>query len=514
MKLTISTPVKALNKAYLRQSLKREQIELFKANLARLFDRIRVEEHEEHLKNIVADFFKDTWYRPAFEINTSKRADLVIHNGKTSDDSIGVIIETKKPSNTTEMISPERSNAKALHELLHYYMQERYVRDNKEIKHLIVCNIYEWYIFDAVDFERFFFNNQKLVRSYKDWTDGLLVSTNTDWFYQEIARPFIDKELAELPCICFDLRDFETIARNPAKSDDRKLINLYKLLSPPHLLKQPFANDSNSLNKGVETATFAVPTLPLADICYISVGMVVHADEKEAKGAFELADLVTEERDELHPKPFVEGKHLARWLPVTHRWLEWGSERAPALFRRLTFPELYEVSEKLLIHRVTGRNARVCYDILRLFCNHTALVCLPWQPLAGVRNKSLQKSARYADEKPRPDLPAREGLEAVSRRFGVKYLLAVMQSSVARDFLQSVRRSNTDLYPDDWKKLPIPDVPAERQVPVIALVDQILAAKKTDPKADISAFEAEIDRLVYSLYGLTEEEITVVEVGI
>ncbi len=264
MKLQLLSPAKALNKAYLRQSLKRDQIELFKANLTRMFERLRSDEHEEHLKNIVADFLKETWYKPGFEINTSKRADLVIHNGKSSDDSIGVIIETKKPSNRAEMISPERPNAKALHELLHYYMQERYIKGNQEIKQLIVCNIYEWYIFDAADFERFFFGNQKLVKSYKDWNDGLLVSTNTDWFYQEIARPFIEKELTELPCTFFDLRDFEKIARTPPQSppdsggeastasrggNDRKLINLFKLLSPAHLLKQPFANDSNSLNR-------------------------------------------------------------------------------------------------------------------------------------------------------------------------------------------------------------------------------------------------------------------------
>jgi hypothetical protein len=37
------------------------------------------------------------------------------------------------------------------------------------------------------------------------------------------------------------------------------------------------------------------------------------------------------------------------------------------------------------------------------------------------------------------------------------------------------------------------------------------AAKKHDPKADTTAWEREIDRLVYELYGLTEEEIAIVE---
>jgi adenine-specific DNA-methyltransferase len=249
MKLTIQSPAKAINKAYLKQSLKREQIELFKTNLGRMFERIRADEHEEHLKNIVSDFLKDTWYKQTNEINTSGRADLAIHNGTTSATPVGVLIEVKRPGNKNEMISPERPNAKALHELLHYYMQERYIKDNKEIRRLIVCNIHEWYIFDAVDFERFFFHNQKLVTSYRDWNDGLLVSANTDWFYQEIARDFIEKELDELTCTYFNLKDFERIIRNPAQREDSKLIALYKVLSPGHLLKQTFANDSNSLNR-------------------------------------------------------------------------------------------------------------------------------------------------------------------------------------------------------------------------------------------------------------------------
>jgi adenine-specific DNA-methyltransferase len=86
MNLTITPIAKSLNKAYLKQSLKREQIELFKANLTRLFERIRTDEHEEHLKNIVSDFLKDTWYKQSNEINTSGRADLVILAASASPD--------------------------------------------------------------------------------------------------------------------------------------------------------------------------------------------------------------------------------------------------------------------------------------------------------------------------------------------------------------------------------------------------------------------------------------------
>jgi hypothetical protein len=253
-----------------------------------------------------------------------------------------------------------------------------------------------------------------------------------------------------------------------------------------------------------EQRTFGSDVILLDSICYISVGMVVHADEKVAHGAFELDDLVSEKRDKKHPKPFVEGKHLARWLPETNRWLEWGTDRAPGLFRRPTFPELYAVTEKLIsVDMSAGVTLlRVAYDDERLLHNHSAWSFVPWHLLSGVRNNSLKKSARYKGERPpRTDLPQREMLESTSRRFDVKYLLAVMNSSVARDFLQANRRSNIHLYPDDWKKLPVPNVDTKAQAPIVKLVDKILAAKRADQNADIAELEHEVDSLVAALYG-------------
>jgi hypothetical protein len=93
----------------------------------------------------------------------------------------------------------------------------------------------------------------------------------------------------------------------------------------------------------------------------------------------------------------------------------------------------------------------------------------------------------------------------------VKYLLGVVNSGSAREFLRANRRSNIHLYPDDWKKLPIPDVSAAQQKPIIALVDQILTLKRANPAADINALETQLDDAVAKLYGLTPEEIATVE---
>lgn len=60
-------------------------------------------------------------------------------------------------------------------------------------------------------------------------------------------------------------------------------------------------------------------------------------------------------------------------------------------------------------------------------------------------------------------------------------------------------------------RIPVPSATREQQAPIIALVDKILEAKRGNADADTSAWEAEIDRLVYALYGLTAEEIALVE---
>ncbi len=57
----------------------------------------------------------------------------------------------------------------------------------------------------------------------------------------------------------------------------------------------------------------------------------------------------------------------------------------------------------------------------------------------------------------------------------------------------------------------IPDIHLARQQPIVALFDRILAAKTADPAADVASLEAEIDRLVSALYGLTAPEVAIVQ---
>ncbi len=91
-----------------------------------------------------------------------------------------------------------------------------------------------------------------------------------------------------------------------------------------------------------------------------------------------------------------------------------------------------------------------------------------------------------------------------------KFALALLNSKLL-DWLFRKTSTNNHCNMYELVDLPIPSATPTQQKPIIALVDKILAAKKANPQADTSKEEAEIDRLVYALYGLSEDEIKVVE---
>ena len=163
MNLKQLKPRKALNKAFLKLKPNRSEIEIFKTNLIQLLDSIDEAESEEFHKFLIVDFLKKTYYDPNHFINTKGRTDLVIHNGKNAGNTVGVIVETKKPTNKREMLSVGNINVKALQEMVLYYLRERITHKNSEIRNLIATSINEWFVFDANVFEKHFAQNKSKI---------------------------------------------------------------------------------------------------------------------------------------------------------------------------------------------------------------------------------------------------------------------------------------------------------------------------------------------------------------
>ncbi|HCN31351.1 MAG TPA: hypothetical protein DIT64_22120 [Verrucomicrobiales bacterium] len=105
--------------------------------------------------------------------------------------------------------------------------------------------------------------------------------------------------------------------------------------------------------------------------------------------------------------------------------------------------------------------------------------------------------------------------------FELRYLLGVLNAQVSTYSLKQVstpfRGGYLALTRQFIEQLPIRPidfaVAAERAQhdAIVSLVERILAAKQPNPAADTSALEREIDQQVYALYGLTPEEIAIVE---
>ena len=93
----------------------------------------------------------------------------------------------------------------------------------------------------------------------------------------------------------------------------------------------------------------------------------------------------------------------------------------------------------------------------------------------------------------------------------IKYLSGVLNSTLITWFMKNAALTSgmgvTRWFSTTVERIPIPQISAARQRPLTELVDSILAAKAADPAAKTSDDEAEIDRLVYELYGLTEKEV-------
>ena len=117
------------------------------------------------------------------------------------------------------------------------------------VKYLIATNINEWFVFDVAVFDRLFAQNRFFVEKFNDFENGRLADTKTEFFYKVVAEPFISEIHPEVEFTYFNLQDYKEPLYNQDKDDDSKLLPLFKLFSPEHLLKIPFQNDSNSLDK-------------------------------------------------------------------------------------------------------------------------------------------------------------------------------------------------------------------------------------------------------------------------
>lgn len=94
-----------------------------------------------------------------------------------------------------------------------------------------------------------------------------------------------------------------------------------------------------------------------------------------------------------------------------------------------------------------------------------------------------------------------------------KYFVGILNSSLIRYFIYNYSdktgAGDIMLNVQSLEKIPIPEPEKDIENKLVKLVDDIIRLKKENK--DTSEIEGEVDRIVYSLYGLGEEEINIIE---
>ena len=103
-----------------------------------------------------------------------------------------------------------------------------------------------------------------------------------------------------------------------------------------------------------------------------------------------------------------------------------------------------------------------------------------------------------------------------SPAYSLEVVLAILNSKLATFYhFNHSPKATKGAFPkilvQDIKDFPLPNISEEQKDSITTNVNRILRMKSTDPNADTSALEYEIDNKVYHLYGLTYDEVLIVD---
>ncbi len=213
------------------QEPKKETIENFEKEINSLLENAPRQDDEEFQKNEINKFLKNAY---GYDCNTRKKVDSAIY----VDKEVRVLIEVKALNNRNEF-PKDRENplSKAFCQMVLYFLEEIEKEKNNSLKHAIICNAHEFFLFDCKDL--LFLKDDKRIKDfYKYCTKKEGTDPSTKRFYSDLEE-YLKKDFeGELRYTHFNLSD-----------DFKELPLIYQVLSHEVLLKQRKTLDANTLNK-------------------------------------------------------------------------------------------------------------------------------------------------------------------------------------------------------------------------------------------------------------------------
>ncbi|MGL2884095.1 DUF7149 domain-containing protein [Helicobacter pylori] len=214
------------------QEPKKETIENFEKEINSLLENAPRQDDEEFQKNEINKFLGKTY---GYDCNTNKKVDSAIY----VDGEVQVLIEVKALNNKTEFPkNRENPLSKAFCQMVLYFLEEIEKEKNNSLKHTIICNMHEFFLFDCKDL-LFLKEDKRIKKFYKNWAKNEGTDSSKPKFYEDLEQ-YLQKDFqGELRYTHFNLSSY----------DPKELPLIYQVLSHEVLLKQRKTLDANTLNK-------------------------------------------------------------------------------------------------------------------------------------------------------------------------------------------------------------------------------------------------------------------------
>ncbi|MEJ8599838.1 class I SAM-dependent DNA methyltransferase [Helicobacter pylori] len=210
----------------------KETIENFEKEINSLLENAPRQDDEEFQKNEINKFLKNTY---GYDCNTRKKVDSAIR----VDGEVQVLIEVKALNNKTEFPkNRENPLSKAFCQMVLYFLEEIEKEKNNSLKHTIICNAHEFFLFDCKDL-LFLKEDKRIKKFYDNYAKKEGTDSSKPKFYKDLEQYLQEDFQGELRYTHFNLSSY----------DLKELPLIYQVLSQEVLLKQRKTPDANTLNK-------------------------------------------------------------------------------------------------------------------------------------------------------------------------------------------------------------------------------------------------------------------------
>ena len=250
----------------------------------------------------------------------------------------------------------------------------------------------------------------------------------------------------------------------------------------------------------------------LGKICCINVGVVAHSKTGSPE-KFTKDDVIHNSFSNGFKK-YVEGREISRYnIQWQDQYMDYDSKSK--FFHRPKFPQLFE-RKKIIVRRVSGKNNRLIstYDEDQFYSNDNLIHLILWD-----------------DEIIKLQNPGKEwDVVKPYDKFPITYVLGIIGSKLISHFFNKAIATGTlqgtysGVYPEDLREIPIKDTNDKQKEEISSLVKKIVllnkqfnenAKKKTNDFAkiddEIKKADNKIDELVYTIYGITDDEKKIIE---